>query len=70
MTKKVLLLLAQISHKLPIGYRIQDTGAPRGERNLWLIVDHKGNTVFESFDLMEISKHIDTLPYPTLGVQP
>lgn len=36
---------------LPKGFKLQDTGAPRGERNYWQIKDANGRVVIGSFSL-------------------
>lgn len=52
-----MLLVQQIGHAMPLGYRFADTGAPRGEPNYYLIEKRDGDkwvTVYRSFKLRSI----------------
>lgn len=44
----------ELTDLLPTGYKLRDTGAPRGERNFWLILDPDGKTEASSFSLISL----------------
>ena len=45
-----MLLVNQIQHEMPLGYQFTDTGAPRGEKNLYSI-EKDGKVIYTSWKL-------------------
>lgn len=62
MNKLQLLRFSRICRGLPLGYKIEDTGAPRGERNLYVLRGPDGKVVTETFRLDALEKAVATLP--------
>lgn len=52
--------LQLIRERMPAGYRLQDTGAPLGERNMWQLM--RGERVVKaSFQIATILRHVNRL---------
>jgi len=56
MTKRISAssYIAQAQKLVPDGYKVCDTGAPRGERNLFYVQSDKGVALYENFSAKRV----------------